>query len=162
MTQKNTLRWLDGVEASNPTDWLRWIYTLQIWSYCGITARTNTRKLTALGRNERIFRKCGQGFQVLTQSVSGDGRQGQGVVPHRLILDYLQQHKEECVTEIPAWHTHTRIREVPSYQSLQKRKFVGTLNWWNGGFYRLNCCCWAAWRSRTGRSFKTVFCVVKF
>lgn len=105
MTPKNTLRWLDGVKASNPTDWLRWIYTLQIWSYCSITARTNTTKQTALGWNNRIFRKRGQGFQVLTQSVSGDGRQGQRVVSHRLILDYLEKHKKECVTETPVWHS---------------------------------------------------------
>lgn len=30
------------------------------------------------------------GFHLLTQSVSGDGGQGQRVVAHRLILDYLQ------------------------------------------------------------------------
>lgn len=33
--------------------------------------------------------------RVLTESVSGDRRQRQSVVSHRLILDYLQMNKEK-------------------------------------------------------------------
>lgn len=41
------------------------------------------------------------GFQLLTQSVSGDGGQGQRVVAHRLILDYLQIKTANETNEFP-------------------------------------------------------------
>lgn len=97
--------------------------------------QTKERKRQQGGRAESAPGTVG--FHLLTQSVSGDGGQGQRVVAHRLILDYLQiktanETNETIFPEDPC-APHASITSGLCARGINQSGFY-RLNFWHGSF----------------------------